>query len=122
MRFIITEEQKDKVHSLIYNFINDTYNDPDFDWGYAVDDINDGGNSDEMGETFFNFVDDKYFTFLDCNYVKNHFYDIDTPCPYIALGDPRESYFNNFFGSHWKEPFLRWFEDMSGIKALSVGD
>lgn len=123
MKFILTENQKDKIKKFIINYLDMTYGELDGDWGEMVSIIHDGGNSDDRGETFFNFMDDdNFFIFYDCEYVEDKFYDESTPCPYIALSYPSFEEFQSQFPTNiFKESFKDWFESYTDIRPNEIG-
>ena len=112
MKFIISESQKNKIESSIYQFIDNLFPSK-IDYQFYDEE---GNVSDDFGSyDSIDFVDEEwegvfriYFEsyFKDSRNLKNKY-----KFPYIELGKEYLTKLDNYFGDKWHSVFQEWFDN-----------
>jgi len=122
MKYLITENQKEKILDFIKDFI-DGYFSPKDNFGNKVDwkNIRQEMEDTKDGEVFIFFGDveeEEFMTFYNCEYVENH--DLDLDCPNLLL-EPREyEKLDAMFGDVWKPIMKDWFTENTGFEIKKI--
>ena len=119
MKYIITESQKQIIFDKIYNYIEDLLP-SNMSVGY-FDDMEEVNFPEKISHidsiAFYNDDYDRQFTiYLENYWMDNQFGMIrKKESPILSIDEPDiKNQLDGLFGSHWREPFLKWFEHNYG--------
>jgi hypothetical protein len=129
MNYIIKEGRLQKA---IYEYINEMFDVDDINWThpYAYDDNTEEEWEDSnvidyyRGDYEGSYDSDFVFRWIDPEYYAGGDYiGLQKKCPILEIHDKEGDILNSYFGSHWHEPFKKWFEEnfRLPVKTIEVG-
>jgi hypothetical protein len=121
MKYIITEQQKEKLIDTIQKYL-DSHLTPYDGWESPKEYINELKND---GGEFFLFLTDSYgegehMWYSICNNQNLSEPLTEGTCPLVALPDAKYEALNAFFGDMWKPIFLEWFNYNTKLPIVKV--
>lgn len=104
---IISKSQLEKIRNILYNNFNDKLY-PFYGWKEVAQNIRDGVDGWEEGETYVHYNDDDFYNYYSCKWVKD--YELKgIKCPCLMLQDEDYEYFDKRFPPHlWKPVLIDW--------------
>jgi len=128
MKVLIKEN---KLFNPIYQYIDDTYDLSTIDYFHPTtwnDDEHDDKENPYIREYFYkDYIGDYDENGIAFIYIEKKYYN-DSPsdsswksnAPTLIVGGHEYQLFSSMFGSYWKEPMIKWFEDKFGLPVKTI--